>query len=332
MNNEWNFKNTWKTMQDIPDENIQAEFIKTGINRLDGSSGGLMLGGTAIWSGTNGSAKSTLISQIGLNIVESEQCKVAFFSGELVDTRFKQWMYMQAAGKEYNVRDINKYGEYGHRYRTPVETMKKISNWLGDRLYLYNNNVGMKIEEVGNSIVRLILTDPEVKVIFIDNLFVIDLMKLSDNKWEAQRQFVLTLCTIAKKHNVHISFVAHPTKVKTLIRKEDISGSSDLANAVDAIYVCHRVTNDFKARTREFFGWSKEHELYEFDNIIEIAKDRETGVVDFFLGLYYEPQSKRLKNEKHENVIYSWQNGQKKMELPEEIQEYDEDYSEDLPY
>ena len=37
-----------------------------------------------------------------------------------------------------------------------------------------------------------------------------------------------------------------------------------------------------------------------------IAKDRDGGLQDYFIPLYYEVESKRLKNSFTENKIYGW--------------------------
>lgn len=307
----------WKFMKDIPDENRKVNFIKTGIKKLDGLVGGLILGGTSIFSGTNGSAKSTLIGQIGLNIVNSKQCKVAYFSGELPDYRFKNWMYLQAAGKRHNKAKKDEQGNDTNFYETPFHIKQKITTWFDEDLYLYDNNKGFTIEQVGNSIYELLKTDDKVKVVFIDNLFVLDIGKLSDQKWEAQRQLILKMCALAKEKNVHISFVAHPTKVKTLIRKEDVSGSSDLTNAVDNVFLCHRNTTDFKVRSKEYFGWADSNPIYTYDNLVEITKDRELGAVETFVGLYFEKESKRLLNLKDEQIQYGWDTVKYQQEIKE---------------
>ena len=41
-------------------------------------------------------------------------------------------------------------------------------------------------------------------------------------------------------------------------------------------------------------------------NVIEIAKDRDGGNQDIFIPLWYEPETKRLKNDRAENKIYGW--------------------------
>ena len=297
----------WKVMSDISDEDEQCEFIRTGIKKLDQSIQGLILGATSIWTGTNGSNKSGTIGQISLNVIDSKQCKVAIFSGELPDKRFKRWLYVQASGKDHNVKKTNGFGEEIDFYETPLPIKQKITTWLDDWLYLYDNKVGFEIEQVGNSIVDLLKKDDKVKLVFIDNLFVLGIVKLSADKWEAQKQLVLRMTRIAQQYNVHIGFICHPTKLKSLIRKEDVSGSSDITNCADNVFILHRNTADFKSRSKEFFGWTDDHPIYQYDNQIEVAKDRENGAIENFIGLYYEKESKRILNYKGENYHYGWE-------------------------
>lgn len=318
----------WKVMSEISDDDEGCSFIKTGIKKIDSTTQGLILSATSIWTGTNGSNKSGTIGQIALNVINSGQGKVAIFSGELPDKRFKRWLYVQASGKEHNVRKKNEQGEEIDFFETPQHIKDKITAWLDNKLYLYDNKAGFNIEQVGNAIDYLLKKDKEVKLVFIDNLFVLDIGKLSDNKYEAQKQLLLTMTRIAQKQNVHIGFVCHPTKLKSLIRKEDVSGSSDITNCADQVFILHRNTADFQSRSKEYFGWKENNPIYQFDNIIEIAKDRENGNIEQFLGLYYEKESKRILNYKGEHIRYGWEQQPKQPKL--EVFE-DDDFS-DNPF
>ena len=106
-------------------------------------------------------------------------------------------------------------------------------------------------------------------------------------------------------------FVAHPRKAQGFLRLDDISGTADLANAVDEAFIIHRNNTDFQKRTGEFFGWKSDNEIYECDNIIEIAKDRDGGTQDVFVPLFYERETRRLKNSFEENKIYRWRKEKK---------------------
>ncbi|MBR3243793.1 MAG: hypothetical protein IKF90_14045, partial [Parasporobacterium sp.] len=41
-------------------------------------------------------------------------------------------------------------------------------------------------------------------------------------------------------------------------------------------------------------------------NVIEIAKDREAGIQDEFIPLWYEKESRRMLNEKTEVIKFKW--------------------------
>ena len=62
------------------------------------------------------------------------------------------------------------------------------------------------------------------------------------------------------------------------------------------------------------------------DNVVEIAKDRDGGVQDEFIPLYFERESKRMKkNSTYECKTYGWQTES------EEFIEL-EDLPDDLPW
>jgi len=54
------------------------------------------------------------------------------------------------------------------------------------------------------------------------------------------------------------------------------------------------------------FDWKDDNPLFKSTNVIEIAKDRDGGTQDYFIPLYYEQETKRLKNYLAENKIYGW--------------------------
>lgn len=277
----------------------ELTFVKTGINVIDRKMRGLGRGHVSVWSGLRASAKSTVLSEIGLNAIEDGN-NVAYFSGELTASHFMDWMNLQAAGKGY-VTETNNEGFY----TTPFETRKKIAKWLEGHFWLYNNDYGNNFREVIERFEKII-DEHKLDLLVLDNLMAFDISDLSDTKWDAQKEFVLSLERISKAHSVHIAFVAHPRKAMGFLRFDDIAGTADLGNAVDDAFIVHRVNNDFKRYTHEMFGWKEDAEMYEATNVIEIVKDRDGGNQDVFIPLWYEVESKRLKNEKSENKIYGW--------------------------
>ena len=125
---------------------------------------------------------------------------------------------------------------------------------------------------------------------------------------------------MAKKLNIHVILVAHPRKETTLLRKESISGTADLTNAVDNCFLIHRVGEDFMKRAGEFFGKEKTLRYAEYSNVVEVCKNRSMGVVDYLVGMYYEVESRRFKNNRAEYVVYGWQEQPKQAELFQSIE------------
>ena len=279
---------------------VEESFIRTGITELDKKMRGLKKGTVSVMSGLRGSAKSTLLSQMGLNAIH-EGFKVGMFSGELTDRNVARWMMLQAAGKRYV-----EYGGFEGYYNVPKDVQDKIAEWMDGKFYLYNNEHGNKYEYV-EKVFDTACEEKNLDLIMLDNLMAFNISDLGPSKWDAQTEFILRLQKLAKTHNVHVIFVAHPKKAQGFLRLDDISGTADLGNAVDNAFIVHRVNNDFKRLSGEMFKWGPEHELYKATNVVEVAKERENGTQDLFIPLWYEPESKRLKNTQVEFKWYGWE-------------------------
>ncbi len=125
---------------------------------------------------------------------------------------------------------------------------------------------------------------------------------------EKQKSFINQLTDLAKQTNTHIVLVAHPRKenLTQLIRKESISGSGDITNLAFNVILLHRVGRDFEKRGKEFFGPTVVADLMGYSLVVEVNKARTAGCQDLLVGLYYEPETRRLKNDVAENIIYGW--------------------------
>lgn len=288
--------------------------IKTGIDALDKKLIGMNKGELSIWSGGNGSGKSTFLSQLALETI-SRGFNVAMFSGELTSNRAKSWLQLQAAGRAHT-----RLSDNGVSYYVPKEKADAIDEWAADKLWIYNNQYGIKVNSVIDDFVRHI-EQHQTDVVIIDNLMSLDLSEIRGEKYDRQTTLVLTLSEFAKKYNVHIHFVCHPRKPVGFLRKSDISGSADLTNAADNVFMMHRVNQDFLRLGGEFLGQAEIKKYEDYTNVIEIMKNRDLGVSDEFVGVYYEPESKRMLNFRQENKRFGW-NGEG-IEYPDWVEECD---------
>lgn len=290
---------TAKDILNLPKED--ERFIKTGIADVDRKLRGLKAGYTSVLSGLRASAKSTVLSQICCECIESDN-RVGVYSGELSARNFMRWLNLQAAGK--NHVEPTQFEGY---YNVSRKDQELIADWMEGKFWLYNNDYGNNYRSIRDEFEKQI-KEKKLDLLILDNLMAFDIKDLADTKYDAQTAFVWSLHELARNTNTHILFVAHPRKALGFLRLDDISGTADLANAVDNAFIIHRVNNDFRRLSKMTFGWKDDNPIYSATNVLETAKDRDGGTQDYFVPLYYERESKRLKNYKAENKIYSWCN------------------------
>ena len=293
----------WFSMSDINKVDLtQLENVKTGIHELDKKIVGLNMSEVTLISGSNSSGKSSWINTLILNVVQQGE-KVALWSGELRPDILKTWIQMCAAGRMYLKPSKMDEG----KYYVPNEIGHRIDEWLDGKFFLYNNEYSSKWEQIFSDM--NLLKELGVKLFILDNLFSLDINSFDGDKNNKQTELILQIKKYAKDNNVHIMLVAHPRKAMSFLRKNDISGTADLTNAVDNVFICHRVNNDFLKAGGEFLGESVIQQYAKYGNCIEVAKNRMYGVVDFMAGMYYEIESRRFKNSPEENIEYGWKLG-----------------------
>lgn len=290
----------WLRMSDIKKVDLsQLESIKTGYTELDNKIVGLYMSEVTVLSGSNASGKSSWLNSLLLNIVQ-QGYRCALWSGELRADILKTWIQMVAAGKSRLQPSKINIG----KYYVPNDVGLMIDSWLDNNLYIYNNEYGTKWEQIFNDMTELLKVG--VKVFALDNLFSLDIDLFDGDKNNKQKELILQIKDFAKKNGVHIILVAHPRKVMTFLRKNDISGTSDITNAVDNVFIIHRVNEDFLHAIKEFFGTQAASRYDSFGNVLAVEKNRMYGVADFMCGLVYESESRRFLNFDGENVVYDW--------------------------
>lgn len=296
----------------------EETFIRTGFLGIDNRLRGLAKKRISLLSGLRGGSKSTLLSQIALQALTDGQ-KVIMFSGELDDKEVMKWIFLQAAGKMY-VKQDPRWNNY---YYVPRDVQRQIAEWMAGNYLLYENNYGNRFSEFYKVLRRKVI-EQGTDLVVLDNLMMLNIRDLSPDKYEAQKVFVESLKNLATETMCHIIFVAHPRKSVGFLRLDDVSGSADMMNLVDYAFIVHRNNEDFHRMTAEMFKWKLDNPIYKATNVIEIVKDRAGGNQDVFVPLWYEPETKRLKNAEAECVKYGWQPEFKYLD-PEEQTIFDEE-------
>ena len=290
----------WLSLSDIQKVDLtQLEKVKTGFVELDKKIGGLYMSEVTVLSGSNASGKSSWLNSLLLNIVQ-QGYKIALWSSELRADILKTWIQMVAAGRSR----LNESKFEQGRYYVPDIVGNKIDQWLDGKFFIYNNGYGTKAEQILNDM--QILLNAGIKVFALDNLMSMDVDLFDGDKNAKQKELILRIKDFAMTNQVHIILVAHPRKVITFLRKNDISGTGDITNAVDNVFIIHRVNEDFLHAIKEFFGAQAMARYDTFGNVLAVEKNRMYGVADFMCGFVYESESRRFLNYGGENVVYDW--------------------------
>lgn len=273
----------------------------TGYPELDKAMWGLFMGDVTIITGESGQGKSVWLNNVCANMVD-RNVNVGIWSGELQGWKLWNWLHCTFAGKSYTQKKIG----YENWFYAPPNICDKIDAWVGRRLLTYNNKYGNNFAQLFADIKEAV--DKEnLQVIVVDNLAALDLSEYAGKEYEKQTAFITDLKNLAQTKNIHVIAVIHPKKMgQEMARKESVSGAKNLTNLADNVIIVARQGIDFRKRLVGFMGEQKAVEYDGYDTILELAKSRMSGAQDRFFGLYYEAESRRIKNERAEHINYGW--------------------------
>ena len=297
--------NVWQCLSEIEDEDrSKIVSIPSGIIQYDKECCGFDKPSLSVWSGNNGSAKSTLLNQIALNAV-NQGFEVAIYSGELRGKKMKRWLLYQAAGKQYNKKSA--YNDYD--YFTPTLIKDKIVSWLDGKLFNYNTRYSHDIEQVCLEVEKLV-KEQQIDMLIMDNLSCLDIQELDGAINEQQKAAIKMLLRLTEKLELATHLVVHPKKSEMYLRKNDVSGAKTLTDLADGVFFVHRWNQDTQRAAKDFMSEQVYYDLCESGttNVVEVIKQREFGEAEGHIyKLYFEPESRRLKNSIAEHIHYGWE-------------------------
>ena len=286
---------------DISDVRPPKNRISTlsGIPDIDKTTGGFYGGELSIWTGTRGSGKSTILSEILLESIDQGR-NVCAYSGELPAWRFKQWTMLQAAGPRWIVKQENERSKREY-FTVRKESVRKIEEWWRGRFFLYDNNISTANDEDSIlSIFELAHRRYGCTMFLCDNLMTARFRASRDSDfYRAQSNFTGRLVEFTKKNNVHIHLVAHPRKLNNRGGRpeaDDVGGSGDITNRADNVFSMSKLSEE----NREKEGC---------DTSLEILKNREYGTTAK-VKLSFDAGSRRFyKTGSSPDKRYSWDDG-----------------------
>ncbi|WP_409229067.1 DnaB-like helicase C-terminal domain-containing protein [Gudongella sp. SC589] len=289
----------------------QIKAITTGYQELDSLIGGMYGGQLVIWTGYNGSGKSTILSNIILNGIEAGH-RTFVYSGELPKEDFKEWMDLQLSGSKY----LTSYDCPVKKQNIPIPD-SKYYNYLDafyqDMIYLFDtedyatdNNIISAMEYMAKR--------EGINVFVVDNMLTMNITGQGDNN-EKQAKLIIKLKAFARRFNAVVHLVAHPRKPalgQKRVDKYSVSGTANITDLADRVIGFHRLTAEEK-QTPEYMG---------YNNVMIIFKDRKYGIFDQEILFKFDFFSKRYyTNDLERNKKYSWVKQMSKDEgIPEGFQ------------
>ncbi len=292
----------------------EIDGVETGIPELDKKLMKLFYGTFTIVTGVNGSGKSSFLSQLVCNAIDSD--KNAFlYSGELPNFQSKNWINYILAGQ----RNVKEYHSNGATFwKVTPEAQRQMNDYYKGRLFIYKDGFDHKVDSLLKSMEDT-TRKYGCKLHIIDNLTSVNLEANEQNKFQKQEEFVTRLIDFAKKYNVAVLLVVHPHKIEQMRRlnKMDIQGISAIIDLAHRILSLYRVTNEDKrgVPSKKGKGWYKEPIPY--DVLCDVLKDRLLGFEGSTAGLYYDRPSRRFfTDEKSLDKRYGWDTGKYTDALP----------------
>jgi twinkle protein len=229
-------------------------------------------GELTIWSGRNGSGKSTILNQVILDIASKGE-KSCIYSGEMAPERYLRWAIIQHKEDDKP---------------SPTEISDSLS-WMTGKIYILN---------ISNTIDQdKLLEDFEYaarrygcKHFVVDSLMKINLNE--NDEYNQQKKFVSNLVDFAIKLNVHVHLVAHPRKSASdddAPGKVDVKGSSHITDLASNVIILNRSSDEQKETFTKRKKLVSDCQLY-------VKKNREFGI-EGKLHLWFNEKTKKYRSE-----------------------------------
>jgi twinkle protein len=220
-------------------------------------------GEVTLWAGVNGAGKTTYLSNVMLNVMQTGQ-KACIASPEMKPRDSMAKMTMQACG-----------------IGSPsIPFIRAFSRWTDDKLWVYDH-----VGRIATSRVLAVATYVR-KELSVDHLVIDSLMKcgIGVDDYTGQKDFVDGLCSIARDTGLSIHLVCHMRKgenERVAPGKFDVKGAGEITDLADNLVIVWKnlhKAEELAAAEREKDPVRKEQLLKaaneKADAFVRIAKQR----------------------------------------------------------
>ena len=285
-----------------PTEYEDVDGVTTGLKAIDDELMRLFFGTLTIVSGQPGSGKSSLLTQLACNSLDSD-IGAWIFSGELPNGVEKSWFNYIFAGPR-NITDAT--SRRGNPYKKiSTTTLAEINKTYKGRWHIYRDDYDNTLDKLMASMTDTV-RKYGARCLILDNFMCID-TESSEEELRSQTDTIKKLIEFAKKYQVAVILVCHPRKMdaSTNVGIYDIAGTSNIVNLAHRTIGLRRVTDAERDNAAKYS--EKRRQLLKYDVIITIVKDRMFGRQNIDIGLYYDPASRRFFGDMSEyDHCYSW--------------------------
>lgn len=214
-----------------------TKFIRTGIDMIDYAINGIQSRTVSLVTGRSNAGKTTYVTQIMSNAI-NQGFKCYLVAGEGEKKKLINKFYTTLIGHDKNYYDEKLFGL--KLIKEPKQqVLKAIQKWHEGKLKLYVKSLSKyKTENELFQMLEYKVRTEKYDLVILDNLMSLLTVSRSQDKNEAQGQFIEKCHHLAKSTNCAIIVVLHPNKTYQQGQEmdfEQISGTSDIPNKADTI-------------------------------------------------------------------------------------------------
>lgn len=202
--------------------------VMSGWADLDDALKGFRGGELTIWSGYNGSGKSTVLGWL-TNVWAAAGVRCFVASLELKTDVYMSWIAQQALGLDWDTID--------------EEELVRWAQWIGPTYVMLNQPFSITLDRL-IEVFTYAAQRYECKQFIADNLMKI--IAPGDTN-EAQKRIVTKLKDFSIEWDAHVHLVAHPKKPPQhnyKMNRYDISGASEIPNLADNVIIVNRIKTE----------------------------------------------------------------------------------------
>ena len=245
-------------------------------------------GEVTLWAGVNGHGKSLMTGLIALDQLCLGQ-SVCIASMEMKPHDTINRMLRQYTGTDPD----DEFMQHSDGAADLLRQLYDDFDALSAKLWIYDQ-LGVVDSVTMQGVARYCAKTLKIKHLVIDNLM--KCVKGSDD-YNAQKDFVGQLFSIARDYGMHIHLVHHIRKLDNEMRvpdKMDIKGAGEITDTVDNVAVVWRNKTGQEKRKDS-----------DPDAVINICKQRNGGGWEGKIGLFYDSQTQQFTRSRGEQIDWA---------------------------